>query len=139
MLSFPKIKKCQLVNLPIPEAESSTQEKIESLAKRILSESEPNKETLQQEIDSIINKLYGLTEEEISQLENGDTLKPLYEKCIHIIANSFMINLEEMNFQSYITKNTSIQNSLEKIPRDEKGLYILECQRAYEEFKRYEP
>lgn len=80
-----------------------------------------------------------LTEEEISQLENGDTLKPLYEKCIHIIANSFMINLEEMNFQSYITKNTSIQNSLEKIPRDEKGLYILECQRAYEEFKRYEP
>ena len=28
-----------------------------------------------------------LTEEEISQLENGDTLKPLYEKCIHIIAN----------------------------------------------------
>ena len=80
-----------------------------------------------------------LTEEEISQMENGDTLKPLYEKCIHIIANSFMINLEEMNFQSYITKNTSIQNSLEKIPRDEKGLYILECQRAYEEFKRYEP
>ena len=66
---FPKIKKCQLVNLPIPEAESSTQEKIESLAKRILSESEPNKETLQQEIDSIINKLYGLTEEEISIVE----------------------------------------------------------------------
>lgn len=81
-----------------------------------------------------------LAEEEFDRLTHGDLMKESYPKCVLILADYFDLNLEELNFQSYITHTIDEElKGMKKIPKDSQSDYILECQRAYEEFKRYKP
>ena len=78
-----------------------------------------------------------LTEEEISQLKNGNNLKELYRDCILILSKAYDINLKEENFQSYISEYPNAKEYLSDFPADKKSRYILECFRAYEDFLKH--
>ena len=75
-----------------------------------------------------------LTEDEISQLKNGDNLKVLYRDSILILAKAFELDLKKENFQSYISEYSIAKEYLSDFPEDKISRYILECFRAYEDF-----
>jgi hypothetical protein len=68
---FPKIKKTQLVEVPIFKSDKKTQELISNLVFDIIELKKNNKDTVEKEkqIDLIIYELYDLTEEEIKIVE----------------------------------------------------------------------
>ena len=70
---FPQIRISSVENLPIKLADIQTQEKFEELVDQILTskKTDPNADTsiLEKEIDQLVYKLYGLTEEEIAVVE----------------------------------------------------------------------
>ncbi|MGM0579756.1 MAG: DUF7149 domain-containing protein [Bacteroidota bacterium] len=72
---FPKVKKSQLIQIPIRNISINDQTKVIKLVKQILSikKHDPTADTtsLEQEIDQMVYELYGLTEEEIKIVEGG--------------------------------------------------------------------
>lgn len=71
--AFPEIQSYLYEQLPIAHATKSQQQQIISLVDRILSEKKSNPQadtsSLESEIDSLVYKLYGLTEAEIAMVE----------------------------------------------------------------------
>lgn len=87
--------------------------------------------------DGLQKQFRDLTEEEISCLNNGEKLKPLYRDCILILSKAFDINLVEESFQPYITKFPDAETYLSDFPQNIKCSWILECFRAYEDFAKH--
>jgi adenine-specific DNA-methyltransferase len=72
---FPQVRISSVESLPIKIADSKTQEKIETLVDQILSKKQSNPDTdttdIENKIDTLVYKLYDLTEDEIKTVENS--------------------------------------------------------------------
>lgn len=71
---FPRLKKEQLVEIPIPIVETQRQHDIITIVDKILNKKQNNyvadTTELETDIDKIVYKLYGLTNEEIAMIDN---------------------------------------------------------------------
>ncbi|MBQ2884061.1 MAG: hypothetical protein IJE43_09880 [Alphaproteobacteria bacterium] len=90
------------------------------------------------QFNGVLKRFKDLAYEEITQLKNGIKLRPLYRDSILILAKAFDINLEERNFQPYITDYSEKEVLLKDFPKNEQCSNILECFRAYENFAKHQ-